>query len=151
MVVFAIHQHESATSVHVSPYPEPPSTPPRSHPSGLSQCMSALFHALNLDWSSISHMVMYMFQCYSLKSSHPHLLPQSPKVYSLHLSLFCCPAYRVVVTIFIVQLSHPYTTSGKTIVLTIWTFVGKVMPLLSNTLSRSVIAFLPKSKRLFIS
>ena len=41
-----------------------------------------------------------MFQCYFLKSSHPHLLPQSPTVCSLHLCLFCCLAYRVIITIF---------------------------------------------------
>ena len=46
---------------------------------------------------------------------------------------------------FIVQLSHPYMTTGKTIALTRWTFVGKVMSLLFNMLSRLVIAFLPKS------
>ena len=48
---------------------------------------------------------------------------------------------------FIVQLSHPYMTTGKTIALTRQTFVGKVMSLLFNMLSRLVIAFLPKSKR----
>ena len=47
---------------------------------------------------------------------------------------------------FIVQLSHPYMTTGKTIALTRWTFVGKGMSLLFNMLSRSVIAFLPRSK-----
>ena len=52
---------------------------------------------------------------------------------------------------FIVQLSHPYITTGKTITLTRWTFVGKVVSLLFNMLSRLVIIFLPKSKRLFIS
>ena len=52
---------------------------------------------------------------------------------------------------FIVQLSHPYMTTGKTIALTRWTFAGKVMPLLFNILSRLVIAFLPRSKRLLIS
>ena len=52
---------------------------------------------------------------------------------------------------FIVQLSHPYTTIGRTIALTRWTFVGKVMSLLLNTLSRLVITFLPRSKRLLIS
>ena len=52
---------------------------------------------------------------------------------------------------FFVQLSHPYMTPGKTIVLTIWTFVSRVMSLLFNTLSRFVIAFLPRSKRLLIS
>ena len=51
---------------------------------------------------------------------------------------------------FIVQLSHPYMTTGKTIALTIWTFVSKVMPLLFNALSRFVIAFLPRSKCLLI-
>ena len=50
-----------------------------------------------------------------------------------------------------VQLSHPYMTTGKTIALTAWTFVGKVMSLLFNMLSRLVIIFLPKSKHLLIS
>ena len=52
---------------------------------------------------------------------------------------------------FIVQLSHPYMTTGKTIPLTRWTFVGRVMSLLFNMLSRLVIPFLPRSKRLLIS
>ena len=52
---------------------------------------------------------------------------------------------------FIVQLSHPYMTTGKTIALTRWTFVGKVMSLLFRMLSRLVITFLPRSKHLFIS
>ena len=52
---------------------------------------------------------------------------------------------------FTVQLSHPYMTAGKTIALTRWTFVGKVMSLLLNMLSRLVINFLPRSKRLLIS
>ena len=52
---------------------------------------------------------------------------------------------------FIVQLSHPYMTTGKTIALTRWTFVDKVISLLFNMLSRLVIAFLPKSKCLLIS
>ena len=52
---------------------------------------------------------------------------------------------------FTVQLSHPYMTTGKTIALTRWKFVGKVMPLLLNMLSRLVITFLPRSKRLLIS
>ena len=54
-------------------------------------------------------------------------------------------------TLFIVQLSHPYTTTGKTIALTRWTFVGKVMSLLFNMLSRLVIIFLSRSKCLLIS
>ena len=52
---------------------------------------------------------------------------------------------------FIVQLSHPFMTTGKTITLTGWIFAGKVMSVLFNMLSRLVIAFLPKSKRLLIS
>ena len=51
----------------------------------------------------------------------------------------------------VVQLSHPYMTAGKTIALTRWTFVGKVMSLLFNILSRLVITFLPRSKHLLIS
>ena len=71
------------------------------------------------------------------------------KEYSQHhsskSSIFRCSAF------FIVQLSHPYMTTGKTIALTTWTFVGKVMSLLFNMLSRLVITFLPRSKSLLIS
>ena len=59
-------------------------------------------------------------------------------------SIFQCSAF------FTVQLSHPYMTTGKTIALTRRTFVGKVMSLLFNMLSRLVITFLPRSKRLLI-
>ena len=54
-------------------------------------------------------------------------------------------------TFFTVQLTHPYMTIGKTTALTRWTFVGKVMSLLFNMLSRLLITFLPRSKRLLIS
>ena len=60
-------------------------------------------------------------------------------------SILQCSAF------FIVQLTHPYMTTGKTIALTRWTFVGKIVSLLFNTLSRLVITFLPRSKRLLIS
>ena len=62
---------------------------PPSCPS--APALSALLHALNLHWSSILHMVIYVFQCYSLKSSHSPLLPQSPKsvVYISSLLLSC--------------------------------------------------------------
>ena len=60
-------------------------------------------------------------------------------------SILQCSAF------FIVHFSHPYMTTGKTIALTRQTFVGKVMSLLFNMLSRLVIAFLPRSKRLLIS
>ena len=65
--------------------------------------------------------------------------------YSSKSSILWCWAF------LIVQLSHPYLTTGKTIALTRQTFVGKVMSLLFNMLSRLVIAFLPRSKRLLIS
>ena len=65
--------------------------------------------------------------------------------HSSNASILLHPAF------FIVQLSHPYMTTGKTIALTRWTFVGKVIPLLFNMLSRLVIAFLPRSKCLLIS
>ena len=60
-------------------------------------------------------------------------------------SILLCSAFSIV------QLSHPYMTPGKTIALTRWTFVDKVMSLLFNTLYRLVIALLPRSKRLLIS
>ena len=60
-------------------------------------------------------------------------------------SILCCSAF------FIVQISHPYMTIGKTIALTRQTFVDKVMSLLFNMLSRLVITFLPSSKHLLIS
>ena len=50
--------------------------------------LSTLSHALNLDWLSVSHMIIFMFQCCSLRSSYPRLLPQSPKDCSIHLCLF---------------------------------------------------------------
>ena len=58
-------------------------------------------------------------------------------------SILQCSAF------FIVKLSHPYMTTGKTIALIIWTFVGKVMSLLFNILPRLVIIFLPRSKHFF--
>ena len=65
--------------------------------------------------------------------------------YSSKASILRCSAF------FIVQLSHPYMNTGKTIPLTRWTFIDKVMSLFFNMLSRLVIAFLPRSKRLLIS
>ena len=62
-------------------------------------------HASNSPWLSILRMVIYMFQCYCLKSSHPLLLPLSPKVCSLCLHLLCCPARRITGTIFLDSIS----------------------------------------------
>ena len=81
--------------------PLPPPSP--SHPSGSSQCTSPeqLSHASNLGWWSVSPLIVYMFQCYSLRISHPCLLPQSPKVCSVYRCLFFCFADWVIVTIFL--------------------------------------------------
>ena len=74
-------------------------TIPLGHPS--APALSTLSHASNLDWRFVSHMIIYMFQCHSPKSSHPCPLPQSPKDGSIHLCLFCCLTYRVIITIFL--------------------------------------------------
>ena len=89
------------TCIHLSqnPLPSPSTAIPLGCLSALA--LNALFHALNLNWSSISQKVIYMFQCYSLKSSHSNLLPWSPKVCSLYPCLFCCLVYRVIITIFL--------------------------------------------------
>ena len=85
--------------------PSGPSLPPPSpsYPSGSSSApaLSTLPHASNLDWQSISRMIIYMFQCYSLKSFHLCFLPQSPKVCSLHPCLFCCLTFGSLLTIFV--------------------------------------------------
>ena len=81
-----------------------------------------------LDLLAIQGMLMSLFQHHSSKAS-----------------ILQCSAF------FIVQLSHPYMTTGKTTALTRWTFVGKVMSLLFHMLSRLVMTFLPRSKRLLIS
>ena len=65
--------------------------------------------------------------------------------HSLKVTVLLCSAF------IIVQLSHPYMTTGKNIALTRWPFVSKVMPLIFNMLSRLVIAFLPRRKRLLSS
>ena len=80
---------------------------------------------------------MISLQSKNLKSLLQH--------HSLKASILRCSAF------FVVQLLHSYMTTGETIALTRWTFVGKVMSLLFNILSKLVIAFLPRSKCLLIS
>uniref|UniRef100_A0AC11EFJ3 Uncharacterized protein n=2 Tax=Ovis aries TaxID=9940 RepID=A0AC11EFJ3_SHEEP len=81
-----------------------------------------------LDLSAVQGTLKSLLQCHSSKAS-----------------ILQCSAFSIV------QLSHPYMTTGKTIALTRWTFVGKIMSLLFNMLSRLVITLLPRSKRLLIS
>ena len=91
-----------------APHPEPPSHhPPRTIPLGhpSAPAPSILYPALNLDWRFVSYMILYMFQWHSPKSSPPL---QSPKDCSIHQCLFCCLAYRVIVTIF---LNSIYTSN----------------------------------------
>ena len=84
--------------------PLPPPSP--YHLSGSSQCtrpkhpVSCIEPRLVIRFLRIRFLV-YMFQCHSPNSSHPLPLPQSPKVCSIHLCLFCCLTYRVIVTIFL--------------------------------------------------
>ena len=79
-MVFAIYQHESATGIHMSPHLELPShLSPHPIPLGCARALAlnSLLRVLNLHWSSVLHVMMYMFQCYSLRSSHTYLLPLS--------------------------------------------------------------------------
>ena len=122
-MVFAIPSHESAMGLHVFPILNPPPTSLSilSHLGNPSApALSTLSHASNLDWWSVLHMIIYMFQCYSLRSSHPRLLPRSPKDYSIHMCLFRCLAYRVIVTMFLnsiymhsVQFSHSVVSDSQ--------------------------------------
>ena len=89
------------------------------------------FISFRIDW----------FDLLSVQGSLKSLLQH----HSSKASVLQCSAF------FMVQLSYAYMTTGKTIALTRWTFVGKVMSLLFNTQSRFIIAFLPRSKRLLIS
>ena len=93
------------------------------------QCSGLISFRMDwLDLLAVQGILKSLLQCHSLKAS---ILQHS--------------------AFFIVELSHPYMTTRKTIALTRWTFVGKVMSLLLNMLSRLVIAFLPRSKHLLIS
>ena len=107
-------------------------------------------------WVSSSHQVAKVFE-FQLQDQSFQWTPRMDLLavqgtlksllqhHSSKASILRCSAF------FIVQFSHPYMTTGKTIALTKWTFLGKVMSLLLNMLSRLVITFLPRSKHLLIS
>ena len=132
----------------------PFSSCPQSFPASGSFPMSQLFASGGQKYWSFSFSI-------SLSSEHPGLIPfrmnwldllavqgtlnSLLQYHSSKASILLHSAF------FIVQLSHPYMTTGKTIALTRWTFVSKVMSLLFNMLSRVVITFLPRNKHLLIS
>ena len=125
-MVFAIHSHKSAMGVHVFPILNlPPHPIPLGHPS--APALSTLSHTSNLDWWFISHMIIYMFQCHSLKSSHPRLLPQSQNVCSWHLCVSCCLTYRVIVTNFLNSIYVCYYTILVFFFLTYFTLYNRLL------------------------
>ena len=94
-------------------------------------------------WKEYSGLISFRCDCFDLLANQgtlKNLLQHHSSKESIQCSAF-----------FMVQLSHLYMTTGKTIALTIWTSVGKMMSLFLNTLSRLIIAFLPRSKHLLIS
>ena len=100
-------------------------------PMNIQECLPLGLFSFKIDW----------FDLLAVQGSLKSLLQHHSSKASIHwFSAF-----------FIVQLSHPYMTTGKTIALTRWTFVGKVMSLLFNMLPRLVITFLPRIKCLLIS
>ena len=116
---------------------------PRTEEPGRLQSMRSL--RVRHDWAtslSLSH--SFKVDCFDLLTVQG-TLKSLLQYHSLKTSVLWCSAF------FMVQLSHPYMTTGKTIALTIRTFTGKVLSLLFNMLSRFVIPFLPRSKCLLIS
>ena len=104
------------------------------------RCMELQLHHQSLQWTPRTDLADWL-DLLAVKGTLKSLLQH----HSSKASILQCSAF------FIVQLSHPYMTTGKIIALTRWTFVGKVMSLLFSMLSRLVITFLPRSKCLLIS
>ena len=100
---FATHQHESTTGVHEFTILTPLAPPSPYHLSGSSQCTSPKHPVSCIEPRLVIRFlydIMHV-QCHSPKSSHPHPLPQSPKDCSIHLCLFGCLTYRVIIIIFL--------------------------------------------------
>ena len=98
---FAIHQHVSAMGIYMFPILNPPPTSLLVPSLWVIPVHQPQASCIEPGLAIRSYMILYMFQCHSPKSSHPRPLPQSPKDCSIHLCLFCCLAYRVIVTIFL--------------------------------------------------
>ena len=98
-----IHHECTWVPKHEPPSHLPPHIISLDHPH--APAPSILCAVSNIDWRFISYMIVYMFQCHSPKSSHPLPLPQSPKVRSIHLRLFCCKDCLLILFIvsFVVQ------------------------------------------------
>ena len=98
-----IHMNQPWMYMCPSLLKSPPTSLPTPIPLGCPRApaLSALLHVLNLHWSSVLYKAICRLQCYSLIWSHPRLPPCSERVCSLHLCLFCCLAYRVIVTVFL--------------------------------------------------
>ena len=121
------------------PHPEPPShlpshTIPLGHPS--VPAPSILYPASNLDWRLVSYMI-YMFQCHSPKSSHTLPLPQSPKHCSIHLCLFCCLGYMVIVILICIFVENLFINIQKTKIMafgpiTSWEIDGETVETVSD-------------------
>ena len=101
MMVSDIHQ----PYIYICPLPLKPSShlPPYPIPLGYHRAptLGSLCHTANSHWVSTLHVVVYMFQCYSLKPSHLLSHPLGPKVCSLCLYLWCCHADKFIITIFL--------------------------------------------------
>ena len=102
-----IHHGCTCVPKHEPPSHLPPHNISLGHPH--APAPSILYPASDIDWRFVSYMIVYMFQCHSPKSSHPLPLPQSPKVRSTHLCLFCCLAYRVIIAIFLNSIYMCYS------------------------------------------
>ena len=138
---------------HALSSPSPPALNLSQH-QGLFHWVSSLYHVpkeLELQFSfsinasnKYSRLISFRIDWLDILAVHG-TLKSLLQHHSSKASILWCSVF------FMVQLSHPYMTTGKAIALTIQTFVGKVMSLLFNMLSRFVIAFLPRSKCLLIS
>ena len=149
-----IHVHWAGDAIQPSHPLSSPSPPPLNFP---SIRVFSNESALRIRWPQ------YWSFSFKISPSNEHLGQISFRMEWLEIlavqgtlkSLFQCHSSKASIhrssAFFIVQLSHPYTTTGKTIALTRWTFVDKVMSLLFNMLSRLVITFFPRSKHLLIS
>ena len=130
------HVHRGSDAIQPS-HPLSSPSPPAfnvSHHQGLFQWVSSshqMAKVLKLQLQHHSGQISFRIDC---------LISLQSKGHSSKTSVLWCSAF------FVVQLSHPYMTTGKTIDLTIQNFIGKVMSLLFNMLFRLVIAFLPRSK-----